>query len=145
MRPPHGSPQCIIHALHHDVGRMAQRVFTWEDSPITSGSPLLRYLTSLHPLLEPTRQTCLGRIRTPAPYTASVNSSKKISRQLNNNYSEHEVSSLYTIFLFLLLRIKESVCRGSGLIQSERDSGIGGITIPHTRLRNGHTADIIGM
>ncbi len=47
--------------------------------------------------------------------------------------------------LFILQRLKKNVCRGSGLIQSERDSGIGGITIPHTRLRNGHTADIIGM
>jgi hypothetical protein len=31
-RPPHGSPQCITLALHHDVGRKAHRVFTWEVS-----------------------------------------------------------------------------------------------------------------
>ncbi len=101
MRPPHSSPQCITHALHHDVGRMAQRVFSWEDSPITSGSPLCggtwpgftRSFTRAH-------KTDMPRPGfEPRPLTQQARTLAKRSRQLNNIYSEHEASTLSSFFV----------------------------------------------
>jgi hypothetical protein len=55
---------------------------------------------SLHPLLEPRDIHASAGIQTPAAYTASENSSKKLSRQFNNNYSEHEAFTLSSFFFF---------------------------------------------
>jgi hypothetical protein len=96
---------------------------------------------SLHSLLEPARQTASAGIRTPAACTTGEHSKSYLDSliiTIRNMRPLHFLPFSYST-------AKKRVCRGSGLIQSERDSGIGGITIPHTRLRNGHTADIIGM